>query len=342
MRLFICENCTQPVYFEDPGCVACRTALGYQPDANAMLVLREGRLRCENAQHEACNWLVPEGTTDAFCRSCRHNVTIPNLGEASNLAHWRQIQDAQRRAIYSFLRLDLPLESRVEAPEAGLGFAILADAADPNAPKVMTAHDFGLITIALAEADDVERSRRRAAMSEPYRTILGHFRHESGHYFWDRLVRDTEMLAPCRAVFGDDSADYDAALRRHHQQGPPADWQGDFVSGYATAHPWEDFAETWAHYLHIIDTLEMARAFGIGVEARADRSGALSGSVAFDPYRETRIEPVMEAWVPLTAAVNSLNRCMGVPHLYPFILSPRAVEKLSFIQALVHRGRAAE
>lgn len=338
MRLFTCENCTQPVYFENTGCVACGTALGYQPDANAMLAVREGRLLCENAQHQACNWLVPEGSADAFCRSCRHNVTIPDLGEASNLIHWRQIQDAQRRAVYSFLCLGLPLESRVEAPGSGLGFEILADA--PDAPKVMTAHDFGLITIALVEADDVERSRRRAAMGEPYRTILGHFRHESGHYFWDRLVRDTPMLEPCRAIFGDDSLDYDAALKRHHEQGPPSDWQGDFVSSYATSHPWEDFAETWAHYLHIVDTLEMARSFGIGVDARADQSGALTGSVEFNPYREAEIAPLTDAWVPITAAVNSLNRCMGVPDLYPFVLSPKVVEKLGFIQTLVHGGLA--
>ncbi|MES2710547.1 MAG: putative zinc-binding metallopeptidase [Pseudomonadota bacterium] len=339
MRLFTCENCSQPVYFENTGCVACGEPQGYQPDANRMQVVREGRLRCENAQHEACNWLVPEGTTDAFCRSCRHNVIIPNLGDASNLFHWRQIQDAQRRAMYSFLRLKLPLESRVEAPDSGLGFEILADA--PNGPKVMTAHDFGLITIALAEADDVERSRRRAAMGEPYRTILGHFRHESGHYFWDRLVRDTAMLEPCRAIFGDDSLDYDVALKRHHEQGPPQDWQGDFVSSYATSHPWEDFAETWAHYLHIVDTLEMARSFGMGVDARADNTGTLTGSVEFDPYREAQIGPLMDAWVPITAAVNSLNRCMGVPDLYPFVLSPKVVEKLGFIQTLVHGGLAA-
>lgn len=340
MRLFTCENCTQPVYFENTGCVACGTALGYQPDANAMLAVRQGRLRCENAQHEACNWLVPEGSTDAFCRSCRHNVTIPDLSDASNLRHWRQIQDAQRRAMYSFLRLGLPLESRVDAPDAGLGFQILADGSAPGAPKVMTAHDNGLITIALAEADDAERATRRAAMSEPYRTILGHFRHESGHYFWDRLVRDTEMLEPCRAIFGDDSLDYDAALRRHHEQGPPANWQEGFVSSYATCHPWEDFAESWAHYLHIVDTLEMARAFGIGVEAHMDQTGTLSGTVDFNPYRETRITPVMDAWVPLTAAVNGLNRCMGVPDLYPFVLSPKVVEKLGFIQTLVHPPRA--
>jgi hypothetical protein len=340
MRLFTCENCAQPVYFENTSCVACGTTLGYQPDANRLLAVRGDRLLCENAQHLACNWLVPEGTTDAFCRSCRHNVTIPNLSVPENVTNWRKIQEAQRRAMYSFLRLGLPLASRVEEPQSGLGFEILADGVDPNKPKIMTAHDFGLITIALAEADDAERSSRRMAMGEPYRTILGHFRHESGHYFWDRLVRDTPMLEPCRAVFGDDSVNYDEALKRHHANGPPANWQEEFVSSYATCHPWEDFAETWAHYLHIADTLEMARSFGIGVEASTDKTGTLSGTVDFDPYRETEITRLMEAWVPITAAVNSLNRCMGVSDLYPFVLSPKVIEKLGFIQTLVHGGIA--
>jgi hypothetical protein len=206
----------------------------------------------------------------------------------------------------------------------------------------MTGHDDGLITLALVEADDAERVKRRTAMGEPYRTLLGHFRHETGHYFWDRLVRDGGRLAECRAVFGDDTQDYSAALQRHYKEGPPPDWQENFVSAYATAHPWEDFAETWAHYLHIVDTLEMARAFGLGIAPRADRTGELATEVDFDPYRTKDIRAVIEAWVPLTATVNSLNRCMGAADLYPFVLSPAVVEKLAFIQALVHGAVPAD
>ncbi|WP_419896478.1 zinc-binding metallopeptidase family protein [Roseomonas sp. USHLN139] len=294
---------------------------------------------CDNARHKACNWLVPAESAARFCEACRHNRTIPDLSDPGNLAHWQKIEAAKRRAFYSFLRLGLPLVDRVEDPENGLAFDFLADAPD-GSEKVMTGHDNGLITLALAEADDAERTRRRTAMGEPYRTLLGHFRHESGHYFWDRLVRDGGRLEECRAVFGDDSQDYGAALQRHYEQGPPADWQENFVSTYATAHPWEDFAETWAHYLHIVDTLEMARAFGIGIDPAVDRRDELTAEVDFDPYRATRIEPVMEAWVPLTAAVNSLNRCMGTPDLYPFVLSPAVVAKLAFIQSLVHPPKA--
>lgn len=291
---------------------------------------------CSNAQHNACNWMVPADAEEPFCLACRFNRTIPDLSNPEHLAQWRKIETAKHRAFYSFIRLGLPMKSRTEDPENGLAFDFLADPPDDAAPKVMTGHDNGLITLALVEADDAERTRRRTAMGEPYRTLLGHFRHESGHYFWDRLVRDGGKLEECRAVFGDDRQDYGAALQRHYNEGAPANWQENFVSTYATAHPWEDFAETWAHYLHIVDTLEMARAFGIGIDPTVDRKGELTAEVDFDPYRATRIEPVMEAWVPLTAAVNSLNRCMGTPDLYPFVLSPVVTAKLAFIQALVH------
>ncbi|WP_202396912.1 zinc-binding metallopeptidase family protein [Teichococcus coralli] len=291
---------------------------------------------CSNAHHEACNWLVPEDAPGVFCLACRHNRTIPDLADPTNLAHWRKIEEAKRRAFYSFIRLGLPLINRVEDPENGLAFDFLADPLGEGGTKVMTGHDNGLITLALVEADDAERNRRRTEMGEPYRTLLGHFRHESGHYFWDRLVRDGGHLEACRALFGDDSEDYGAALQRHYNAGPPADWQEHFVSTYATAHPWEDFAETWAHYLHIVDTLEMARAFGLGIAPRVEHGEELAAEVDFNPYRTTEIAPVIEAWVPMTAAVNSLNRCMGAPDLYPFVISPAVVEKLAFIQALVH------
>ncbi|MFC3126342.1 putative zinc-binding metallopeptidase [Pseudoroseomonas globiformis] len=293
---------------------------------------------CTNAQHDACNWMVPDDAPEQFCRACRHNRLIPDLSDTANLDRWRKIETAKRRAFYGFIQLGLPLANRIDDPESGLVFDFLAEAPDA-AQKVMTGHDHGVITLAVIEADDTERVRRREAMGEPYRTLLGHFRHESGHYFWDRLVRDGGKLEQCRAVFGDDSQDYAAALQRHYNDGPPPDWQEHFVSSYATAHPWEDFAETWAHYLHIVDTLEMARAFGVGIDPKADREDELTAEVDFDPYRATEIARLIEAWVPLTAAVNSLNRCMGTPDLYPFVLSPGVIVKLGFIQALVH-GRA--
>ncbi|HEX2943164.1 MAG TPA: putative zinc-binding metallopeptidase, partial [Rhodopila sp.] len=216
----------------------------------------------------------------------------------------------------------------------------LADAPDPGAPKVMTGHDNGLITIALIEADDAERERRRAQMQEPYRSLLGHFRHEVGHYFWDVLVRDGDKLDAFRAMFGDDRQDYGAALQRHYENGPPADWQAQYVSQYASTHPWEDWAETWAHYLHIVDTLEMAAAFGIRVRPRLVKEETLTAEIDLDPYRgDASMQQIIDAWLPLTFAINSLNRAMGQPDLYPFMLSAAVVAKLDFVHRLVH-GRA--
>ena len=202
----------------------------------------------------------------------------------AHLDRWRELEIAKHRLFYSLLRWNLPVKTRAEDPDHGLIFNFLADDLAAG-EKVMTGHDNGLITIALSEADDSERERRRLAMGEPYRTLLGHFRHEVGHYFWDVLVRDGGKLDACRQVFGDDLSDYDHALQRHYTDGAPADWQQHFVSAYATSHPWEDFAETWAHYLHIVDTLEMAGEFGIEVRPPADAIGGLTARVGFDPYR---------------------------------------------------------
>jgi hypothetical protein len=197
------------------------------------------------------------------------------------------------------------------------------------------------VTIALAEADSAEMEKRRAELAEPYRSLLGHFRHEVGHHYWDILVRDGGGLEQCRAAFGDDSQDYEAALKRHYEQGAPPDWTERFVSAYATSHPWEDFAETWAHYLHIVDTLETASAFGLRIKPAIDRDGAHSARLDFDPYVLGTINEIIDAWAPFVIAMNSVNRAMGRPDLYPFVLAPAVVEKLRFVHDLV-RGAAAE
>lgn len=191
--------------------------------------------------------------------------------------------------------------------------------------------------ISLAEADDTVRETLRISMGEPYRTLLGHFRHETGHYYWDKLVRDGGNLETCRAMFGDDREDYDAALQRHYAEGVPSQWWNSFVSAYATTHHWEDFAETFAHYLHIVDTLETANAFGIRIKPKITDGTTLVAKVDFDAYRTQGIATLIDAWLPLTFAVNSINRSMGQPDLYPFVLSPAVVGKLGYIDDLVHR-----
>jgi len=180
-------------------------------------------------------------------------------------------------------------------------------------------------------------------MGEPYRTLLGHFRHEVGHYYWNVLVRDDPSLEAFRHVFGDERLDYGEALRRHYAEGPRENWQDAFVSAYAASHPWEDFAETWAHYLHIVDTLETAGAFGLRVRPRVGPGSDMDARIDFDPHHEPDLDRLIQAWLPLTFAVNSLNRSMGQPDLYPFVLSPVVVAKLAFIHGRIHAagGKAA-
>lgn len=351
MKLFQCQSCGNILYFENRTCERCGHRLGYLPDAGTLSALEpsgsdnrwsplaapgQSSFLCTNAEHDACNWLVPAGSTDAFCLACRHNGTVPDLTVPENLTRWRDMEAAKHRLIYTLKRWNLPLVTRAEDPEHGLIFNFLADPPDASQQKVMTGHENGVITIALVEADDAEREQRRKQMGEPYRTLLGHFRHEVGHHYWDVLVRDAGKLEPCRAVFGDDSQDYGEALKRHYEQGTPPDWQEHFVSSYATTHPWEDFAETWAHYLHIVDTLEMASAFGMQVSPQLDTKGELSGRIDFDPYAAESIQQIIDAWLPFVFAMNSVTRAMGERDLYPFVLAPDVIRKLGFIHDLVH------
>ena len=350
MKLFKCQSCGQILYFENTRCESCGHALGYLPwemtisaleqngDELRALASPQHQLRlCDNIGHLACNWLVEADGVATLCLACRHNRTIPDLSVPLNLQRWQRMEAAKHHLFYSLLRLRLPLRNRIDDPEHGLAFDFLADSPGHKGPKVMTGHDNGLITIALVEADDAERESRRTQMREPYRSLLGHFRHEVGHYFWDVLVRDGGRLEACRAVFGDDSRDYDEALQEHYQNGAPADWQEHFVSQYASTHAWEDWAETWAHYLHIIDTLEMASAFGIKVQPRLTQDEALTAVINLDPYSaDMSMQVLIDAWLPLVFAMNSLNRAMGSPDLYPFVLSPTVVTKLGFVHDVVH------
>lgn len=348
MKLFECQNCGHLLYFENTSCVRCGHSLGYLPGQAQLSALQPapeaGLLQalgdtdhlyraCANAEHGACNWMVPAESDEAYCRACRLNRTVPDLSHPERLELWRPLETAKRRLIYSLLRLGLPVKSKDDDPQKGLAFDFLA--AQESDEPVMTGHADGVVTIDLAEADPVAREQMRTDMTEKYRTLLGHFRHEIGHYYWSDLVDGTPWQEPCRALFGDERADYGEALQRHYENGPPADWPNRFISSYATAHPWEDFAESWAHYLHIVDTLETAQAFGMTLRARAGTDPILSMEIEFDPYRTAEFDALVDAWVPLTAAVNSLNSSMGQPDLYPFVLANGVIEKLRFIHRLV-------
>jgi hypothetical protein len=354
MRLFKCQACGNLLYFENRACAKCGHRLAYLPHLGTLSAMEpaadgawmalakpdQPRRFCANAAYDACNWLAPANGPGPMCLACRHNSIVPDLTQPANLAAWQQIEIAKHRLFYSLLRWNLPLKTPSEDPEHGLSFEFLADPASPAGAKIVTGHDSGKITIALAEANDAEREQRRQAMGEPYRTLLGHFRHEVAHYYWDVLVRDGGELDACRALFGDDTADYAQALQRHYADGAPTDWQEHFVSSYAASHPWEDFAETWAHYLHIVDTLEMVAASGMSVRLSLDDAAARRRArVDFDPYAARDIRQIIDTWLPFVFAINSVCRAMGQADLYPFVLAPAVIEKLGFIHRLIHGGK---
>jgi len=359
-RAFTCI-CGQPIFFRNSVCLGCGRALGYDAARGKLLPLeptdepgwwrssetgtrQRTYQRCENlSSPAACNWLIPPAKprehTPSLCLCCRLTRTLPDLDVPEHAGWWHRIEQAKRRMVSSLLALRLPIVPRGEDPQRGLAFDILVS--QPGLPPVVTGHAGGVITLDAAEADDATREHRRTSLREPYRTLLGHLRHESGHYFWQRLVDGKEWLEPFRAVFGDERTDYALALQNHYNHGAAADWSSRHVTAYASCHPWEDWAETWAHYLHMRDTLGTARGFGIRgdrVELACEPFGpdVLSedgnGNGALDATDEQFLL-WLNHWLHLTVALNEISRSMGVADFYPFVLSRPAVRKLH----LVHR-----
>lgn len=337
MKTFTCHHCGQAIFFENDHCIRCESPLGFLYDALIMASFyRDGDQYvshldgktyryCGNQAHQACNWMVAADSPNKFCTACNLNKTIPNLSIAENLRYWRILEAGKRRLLYSLVRLNLPIISKAEDKKNGLAFEFLKDTFEriQRNDYVMTGHIDGVITLNIAEADDVERERRRTNLNEDYRTVLGHFRHESGHYYWQQLVSGQAPLEAFRTLFGNEQQDYQSAINQHHEQGAPEDWNDHYISAYASCHPWEDFAETWGHYLLIADTLETAGQF-------------LNDNGDFDAYRASSFDAMLGLWLPLTLAVNNVNRSGGQPDLYPFVLSAKAIEKLEFVHRLIH------
>ncbi|WEF34086.1 zinc-binding metallopeptidase family protein [Pseudoduganella chitinolytica] len=348
MITFHCDKCAQQVFFENTVCFNCGSMLGYQPTLRSInsfdpagngqwrsLNRRdEGKLykQCANyVQHDVCNWMLPADDPHELCASCQLTVVIPALSSDKNRVLWSRLEAAKRRLLFSLATLRLTPVSKEVEPETGLAFQFLEDGV--SGEPVMTGHANGVITLNIAEADPAERERTREQMHERYRTLLGHFRHESGHYYFDRLVVGTPWIDECRELFGDERADYGASLQRHYSDGPPADWESRFVSSYASAHPWEDWAETWAHYLHMMDTLETAHACGVSLTPRKPNEPALEIAVA--PARTDAFDDTAQEWFALTYVLNSLSRSIGMPDAYPFTLGPAVLAKLGFVHRVV-------
>ena len=353
-RAYHCR-CGAAVFFANTQCLTCGAQLGYLPDEGRVASLEPGpelgswrvngrpeRLKfCANRiAAAACNWMLFAANPKTHCVACRLNHAIPDLSDADNVRYWRSIEEAKRRMVSQLIAMGLPVRSKVdEDPDAGVMFDFLRSPKD--GPNILTGHASGLITINVEEADDAKREAFRHAMREPYRTLLGHFRHEIGHYYWDRLIWDTKWLEPCRELFGDERASYAEALKRNYEQGPPADWAQAHISAYATMHPWEDWAETWAHYMHVVDSLGTALGYGVNLdrdEGRVQAFGHDDLHAPDDPFAN-RFLHLLNAWLRMTLLLNELARSMGQPDFYPFVMSRPVVAKLQFIQMVVAEAR---
>jgi hypothetical protein len=352
-RTYRCR-CGNHVFFRNSQCLKCQTPLGYLPHAALMLPLAPGPRPdtwladgrdelfafCGNRVLAAgCNWLKAADDPNPRCIACRLNRTIPDLDHEENARFWRLIEFAKRRLVSQLLALGLPVKSRVdEDAERGVAFDFLRS--PPEGPRVLTGHADGLITLNIEEADDARRERLRLDLHEPYRTLLGHLRHEIGHYYWDRLVRDGPWLEPFRRVFGDERADYAAALKANYEHGPPPAWRDRHISAYASTHPWEDWAETWAHYLHLVDSLGTALGFGLNADDLDSEFEPYGHDALYDPddADADRFLDLLNSWIEMTMVLNELARSMGQPDFYPFVTSKPVVAKLQFVHLVVRAG----
>lgn len=347
MKTFHCDRCNQQVFFENTRCEKCGGMLGYEPErreintfepAGGGTWLSLNRLsphryyrQCINySREEVCNWMIPADDAHELCASCRLTHIIPALSSERNRLYWKRLEAAKRRLLYSLWELHLQPTPKKDDPHTGLAFEFLEDTAEQ---RVMTGHANGLITLNIAEADPAHREKTREQMHEPYRTLLGHFRHESGHYYFDQLIDGSKWLEAFRELYGDERANYGQALQRHYENGPAPDWDQCYISAYASSHPWEDWAESWAHYLHMIDTLDTA--FHCGIAAKPKKPSEPEMLIEERPARTEDFDDMMTNWFALTYVLNSLNRSIGMPDAYPFALSPLVIRKLEFIHRVI-------
>ncbi|MCV7253683.1 putative zinc-binding metallopeptidase [Mycobacterium hackensackense] len=351
MRAFACPVCDAFVAFEADHCAECQTALGLHLPSRSMLALDEGValhagsrwIRCNQHRTLACNWLTPEaqdpGSPAGHRGRCLAGSLIRREPPADDtLAREKLIPTtvALRRLVFQLADIGLPMEPYWHV-DGGLAFDLLSS--HSTGEKVTIGHARGVITIDVVESLDDYRESLRVRLGEPYRTMLGHFRHEVGHYYQNVLVEtgtgaDT-YLQECRRLFGDERAGYSEAIDRHYTLGAPAGWEATFISEYATMHPWEDFAECFAHYLHIADTMDTAREAGMVLHADRVRFNAPHDIVALECYDDEPIERMLFDWKWMSLFFNRVNTAMGKNPLYPFEIPAPVVEKLGFVHKVI-------
>ena len=363
MHPFQCSHCQAHVFFENDACLSCGALLAYAPMARRMLALRPqaglpdpagpwpsadggpGLRPCANRAAEAhCNWLLDadEPASQTLCCSCRLTTVLPSLDNPANGPRWQRIEQAKRRLVFTLINLGLAPQPKLGADDpSGLAFHLLED--QPGAASVQTGHDRGTITLNVAEADDDHRETQRVRLGEPARTLLGHLRHEAAHYLQYRWVPEGPATDTCRASFGDDRADYAQALARHYAQGAPADWAQHFISAYASSHPWEDWAETCAHYLLVVDAVQTASAWGLQLTSPVAHTSPLPTDTsdgatdnATPPAQEPDVQQLaLEHWLPVAQFLNAMNRSLGHRDSYPFQLPPDVLHKMGVVQQLL-------
>jgi hypothetical protein len=338
-----CPHCRHFVYLDTLVCPQCEADLGYHLPTRAFVGVRSGRAAiadetwypCSN-RGWGCNWLVREDEGSGRCFSCRLTRERPDQNDTIAMEKLAKTEEAKRRLVIQLSDLSLPIVPWDVAP-GGLGFDLLSSLSLGR--PVTIGHANGIITLDLAENLDDRREALRVKLGEPYRTMLGHLRHEVGHYYQNVLLTDDEAWRRCRELFGDERASYRDALTRHYSIGAPAGWQDDFISEYATMHPWEDFAETFAHYLHITGTLQTAAAIGIRLDSDVT-SMRDTDVVPRDSYEREPAQLLLADWEWMSLAFNRINRSMGFGDLYPFDLVASVRRKLAFIHEIVTEARS--
>jgi len=331
MKLLNCPNCSTLLYFENYNCLTCNTQVGFDIDSFNFvnLTLLPPQSICLNRQSTGCNW-VNNNNNNTFCQSCNLTNRRPDINDLDNFSKYALLEKAKRRLIYQLYNFGLPLISKKINFKSGLEFDFINA---NNTQGIMTGHHSGTITILLNEADSVKREQLRKQMSEPYRTLVGHFRHEIGHYYWN-IILDEHNLNQFRILFGDERRDYSKALALYYENGAPDNWSYNYISKYASSHPLEDWAESWAHYMHIMDMLETAHACGISLSPTIGNPDGKSYSYN-DPYQKSDFNKLYNKSKVLTNGINNLNRSMGIPDIYPFAVPDAAYDKLNYIHQLV-------
>ena len=292
--------------------------VGYDPETRAFV---SDVAFCANREVIGCNWVATE--PGALCEACAMTKMAPDTSIPGAVNNWAKTEAAKRWVLVNLRHWGWfgPRDTGVRPI-----FHMLAEGVEP----VVMGHANGVITISITESDPVLNVMRREALDESYRTMIGHLRHELAHMIWWRLSIEDEFLDGFRALFGDERADYRAALDRHYAEGPPGGWQDRFLSSYASAHPHEDWAETAAHVLHLIDIADSALAVGL--------TGPDVPDLTWDAYGEPDSGVLMTIAAELAMRINHVNRSMGLSDLYPFVLTDATRRKLAFVHKWLRRG----